>query len=244
MCPYAVCLVAEVDKRFWLREALLPNVISRKRGGGRGGRGPGLRMTNRSKSFRYSRRRALSNEALHCEATRGEESRRRRKNRSPAGGVRNTTQAKSRPEFPHLKDGEARDPWRSSRRASPWGTGCAIVARKGGARAAHLSSNEGAPDREKLHRLTTKGRNRSRRVSPNRPYVHREKARAGIEEDRDRGVRGSVTVVRGFGRTRPHSAKVTRRSDRERRETLRSLAKVGGIPLFTRPTALARGSRR
>jgi len=45
MCPYAVCLVAEVDTRFWLREALLPNVFSRKRDGGRGGRGPGLRMT-------------------------------------------------------------------------------------------------------------------------------------------------------------------------------------------------------
>lgn len=34
--------------------------------------------------------------------------------------------------------------------------------------------------------------------------VHREKARAGIEEDRDRGVRGSVVVVRGFGPKRPH----------------------------------------
>jgi hypothetical protein len=163
---------------------------------------------NRSKSFRYSRRRALSNEALHCEATRGGESRRRRKNRLPAGGVRNTTQG--RLELPHLKDGAARDPRRSSRRASPWGTGCAIVARKGGARAAHLMSNEGAPDREKLHRLTTTGRNRSWRASPNRINVHREKARAGIDGDRDRGVRGSVTVVRGFGRTRPHSAKVIR----------------------------------
>ena len=162
---------------------------------------------NRSKSLRYSRRSALSYEALHCEATRGGGSRRRRMNRSPAGGVRNTTQGRSQV---FARKGELGNPRRSSRRASPRGTGCAIVARKGGGRAAHLQSNEGAPDREKLRRLTTPGWNRSRRASPNRPNVHREKARAGIDGDRDRGVRGSVTFVRGFGRTRPHSAKAIR----------------------------------
>ena len=61
---------------------------------------------NRSKSLRYSRRSALSYEALHCEATRGGESRRRRKNRSPAGGVRNTTQGRSQVR----SKGRAREP--------------------------------------------------------------------------------------------------------------------------------------
>lgn len=50
MCPYVVCLVADVDRRLWLREALSPYVILRKGDGGRGGRGPGLRMYNRAES--------------------------------------------------------------------------------------------------------------------------------------------------------------------------------------------------
>lgn len=60
MCPYAVCLVAEFDRRLWLKEALSPYVFSRKRDGGRGGREPGLRMTIVQSRVRCSRRRALS----------------------------------------------------------------------------------------------------------------------------------------------------------------------------------------
>jgi len=38
------CLIAEVDRRLWPREALPSNVFLRKGNEGRGGRGPGLRM--------------------------------------------------------------------------------------------------------------------------------------------------------------------------------------------------------
>jgi len=70
--------------------------------------------------------------------------------------------------------------------------GCAIAGREAGGRAAHLLSREGVPDREKLHRVTAVGWKRSWRVSSNRNSAHRDKARPGIEEDRDRDVRGSV----------------------------------------------------
>jgi len=153
-------------------------VILRKGDGKRCGREPGLRMYPIVPSrVRCSRRPGFPNEALRCEATRGGGSRRRRKTDSRQAGCAT----------PRLLDAGSevrkvlRDPRRSSRRANPRGTGCAISTRESGRRAAHPPSNEGALDREKLRRVTAAGWKRSRRVSPNRSNVHREKARTGIE---------------------------------------------------------------
>jgi len=80
-CARTLCVsFAEVDRRFWLTEALPPNVISRKRDGGRGGREPGQRMYQSSKvASAVPGGARFSDEALRCEAVRGEGSRGRRK---------------------------------------------------------------------------------------------------------------------------------------------------------------------
>jgi hypothetical protein len=146
---------AEVDRRSWLREALPPLRSRSKEGPGDavdGGLAYGCTESFLVESAVPGGPRQ-SNEALRCEAKRGGGSRRRRNDRFPAGGVRNTTQAGS---ANALKSG-GRDPRRSSRRAIPRATGRAIAARESGRRAAHPLSNEGAPDREKLRRVTAAG---------------------------------------------------------------------------------------
>jgi hypothetical protein len=76
--------------------------------------------------------------------------------------------------------------------------------------------------------------------------AHRENARTGINEDRDRGVRGSITRSRGQGKPwtqeKPgRGEKTPPRSSRDppkrsvRRETHGSPVSVGGTPLSTRP---------
>jgi len=145
------------------------------------------------------------NEALRCEAIRGGGSRRRRKDRFPAGGVRNTTLLDAGSD---ARKG-VRDPRRSSRRASPRGSRCAIPARESGRRATHLLSNEGALDREKLRRVTAAGWKRSWRASPNRLNVHRERHAPVSSGDRDRGVRGRSSRA-WASPTSSHSAKPVR----------------------------------
>jgi hypothetical protein len=44
MCPYAVCLVADVDKRLWLKEASFPYVAFEREPGDAVNGGLGLRM--------------------------------------------------------------------------------------------------------------------------------------------------------------------------------------------------------
>jgi len=141
-------------------------VILRKRDGDRGGRGPGLRMYRIVPSrVRCHRRPALTNEALRCEATRGGGSRRRRQTDSRQAGCAT----------PRSYDAGSGGP------KGTLGTrGGALAGQVHGAqgaqspserteqRAAHLPSNEGALDREKLRRVTAAGWKRSRRASPNR----------------------------------------------------------------------------
>jgi len=125
--------------------------------------------------------------------------------------------------------GSARDPRRSSRRANPRGTGCAIAARESGRRAAHLPSNEGALDREKLRRVTAAEWKRSRRVSPNRPTCTAKGTSRYRRGNRDRSVRGRSSRA-WVGPTSPHSAKAIRRSGSARRETRRSPVSAGSNP--------------
>lgn len=130
-----------------------------------------------------------------------------------------------------------RKPEGAIRSGKPGDEGCAIAAREGGARAAHLLSMEGALGREKPRRVTTVGWKRSWRASPNREKsAHREKARTGIEQGLRQGRQRYDRRARGFGRTPPHVARAIRRSDAERRETLSSPVSVGGIPSSARLT--------
>lgn len=131
--------------------------------------------------------------------------------KKPITGARGAQHHASRP---GLSARTARDPRRSSRRASPWGTGCAIAARESGARAAHLLSKRRRLGPGKA--LPRHGGGVESVLASPAESVETCTAKrhaTGIREDRDGGVRGSVGIVHGFGPTRPQSAKSIRRSD-------------------------------
>lgn len=88
------CLVCRSRQAARPREALLPNAFPRKGDGGRGERGPGLRMYQ-SCVVVTSLVACSSYEVLRCEATRGEGSRRRRRADEGIARCRNT--ARNRP---------------------------------------------------------------------------------------------------------------------------------------------------
>jgi hypothetical protein len=171
MCPYAICLYfAEVDRRSWLREALLPNVVLRKRDGSEWWTGAWpTDVFNRSQSrplfqaARPVRTRLFAAKLCVAEGAVGDEKidSRRAGCATPRKPARSVRKGGSGPE-------------EELSQANPRGTGCAIPTRKSGRRAAYPSSNEGALDREKLRRVTAARWNRSRRVSPNRPSCVRE----------------------------------------------------------------------
>jgi len=123
------------------KEALSPNASASKERTGIAVNGGLVCGCTIARSCRARLRRAPSNEAPHCEATRGGGSRRRRR-------------------------ADHRGPWCAPPTAPAWGktadgasrplprVGCAIAGRKAGARAAHPLSNEGIPDCGKSERFT------------------------------------------------------------------------------------------
>jgi hypothetical protein len=170
------------------------------------------------------------NEVLHCEATRGGESRRRRKDRFPAGGVRNTTQGRLgrpkgrlRPEEElsqgkstghRMRNRRSRERQKSS--ASPVerrrsGPGKASSSHGGGVEAVLASLSESA------QRAPRKGTHRYRR------------------EDRDRGVRrrSSRAWVRSNKPPQCEGDPLKRQVRVVKRAGLRF--SVGGIPLKNTP---------
>jgi len=171
------------------------------------------------------------NEVLHCEATRGGESRRRRKDRFPAGGVRNTTQGRlgspqkgdSGPEEElsqgkstghRMRNLRSRERKKSSvslveqRRSRP---GKASSSHGGGVEAVLASLSESA------QRAPRKGTHRYRR------------------EDRDRGVRGRSSRAWVRPNKPPQCEGGPLKRQFARRETRGSPVLVGSIPLKYTP---------
>jgi hypothetical protein len=111
--------------------------------------------------------------------------------------------------------------------------GCAIAARKGGIRAVHLLSKEGASGQESnaaSRRRCGSGLGGSIELA----IAYRERSNAGFDEGRDRGVKGcEVQVVesRKTWKAKYASARLYLSPKRSMRREARSIPSLGGWQL-------------